>query len=79
MLNEPMVIGIEDPLESLHNTMVFDPRDWALNKRDAWIYAIVVGWGDALEEVAAGHGWAEKDVERLKMLREKFVELRGTT
>lgn len=67
---------IEDPLESLENTMATDARDWATNFRDAWLYGIVCGWGDAIYEVAEKHKWSMVEVYRLKRLHDKFVALK---
>ena len=61
--------------ESLRNTLVFDVRDWARNSSDAWIYGIIVGWDNALAEVAKKHGWPPQSVERLCALREGFKAL----
>lgn len=43
------------------DAIVFDSRDWVENKRDAWIYGIVVGWDDdSLNELAQKFRW-DKD------------------
>lgn len=76
------------PGEALRNTLAFDPRDWSLNKRDAWLYGIILGWSEepetgdpdnvggtlctAMEEVATMHGWTDEDVARLRRLHEAF-------
>ena len=52
-------------IDSLVACLSFDPRDWGAERRDAWLYGILVGWGDALPEVAARHGWSSVDVMRL--------------
>ncbi|MGG4444532.1 hypothetical protein [Brevibacillus fortis] len=57
---------LQEALESLHTTLVFDPSDWAVSNRKAWIYGIVIGWGDVLESVAKAIGWTDETVERLK-------------
>lgn len=67
----------ENPLESLHDVLVMAPRDWAINAVDAWIYGVVVGWRDSLDEVAAEHGWDAEAVARLKRLHEKAETLRA--
>lgn len=60
---------LSEALESVRGAMVFDPRDWSLINQDAWVYGILVGWGDALPEIARKHRWPPADVERLKRLR----------
>ena len=57
---------ISEALFSLRTTMTTDSRDWSLYKRDAWIYGIVVGWGDALPEISKKFGWSDEDINRLK-------------
>lgn len=63
----PVHDWLADALQSLHTTMVFDPRDWGRDRRDSWRYAIIVGWPDeAMEEQAEKHHWSEADVARLQ-------------
>lgn len=40
---------------------------------DAWIYAIAVGWGSSLNEVAKLHGWNDDLICFLKKTRKKFL------
>lgn len=68
--------GLDNPHESLHTCMVFAPNDWSESKREAWIYGIVVGWGRALDDVAKKHRWAPEDVNRLKIMHQKFAHTR---
>ena len=72
----------QGPLESIQTTMSTDPRDWGMYKRDAWLFAIVLGWedddgtpGEALREVAAKHRWTEADLRDLMTLRTRFKSL----
>lgn len=69
----------ECPFDSLQSIIAFDPRDWGLYKRDAWMYGIILGWGedaepdeDPITELAVMHGWTPDDVARLKRLHAKF-------
>lgn len=64
-------------LESARNVLAFSSRDWGQLAGDAWLYGILLGWGadpddeggtDAMDEVAAQHGWSTDDVERLKTM-----------
>lgn len=67
-----------------------DPRDWSLDRRDAWIFGLMCGWdceerhdvhdedcgGDgAMREVAERHGWGVHDVERLRRYRAAIREV----
>ena len=66
----------EDPCESLHMAIVFHARDWAADRRDAWIWGIVVGWDDeSLADIASRFGWDRNMVARLKRLRIRFSSL----
>lgn len=65
-------------LDAIHFTMATDSRDWSLDRRDARLYALLVGWeceeqhqhdedcNGALDELAARFGW---DPERIRELR----------
>ncbi|MEV0691801.1 hypothetical protein [Streptomyces sp. NPDC050388] len=82
---------VREALASLHRTMAHDPRDWALDKRDAWLWGIVCGWeceaqhdhdvvcgrDNPLRQVAARHRWPNEDVERLKTYRRAVAALDG--
>lgn len=59
------VAELEARLDRLHRLLVTDARDWSTGWRDAMIYAIVVGWGDALPDVAARHGWTAETQQSL--------------
>lgn len=55
-------------LWSLHNSMTTDARDWAADRKDAWHYGLIVGWGDALDSVGNRHRWAVSTRTRLAAL-----------
>jgi len=40
-------------LDALQNCIAFDSKDFSLNKRDAWIYGIVLGWNDICLETSS--------------------------
>ena len=61
-----------DAFESLRNAIAFSSRDWSKDPTDAWVYGVLVGWGDALPEVAASMGWNDAAVTRLRLLRATF-------
>jgi len=56
----------KEALDSIRSTIAFDARDWSVDRRDAWLYAILVGWDDALDEVADKHGWDADSRTRLR-------------
>lgn len=54
-------------LHALRMNIVFDSRDWSADRRDARIYAVVVGWDDESYEHLVKRGVFDKDaVEVLK-------------
>lgn len=60
-------------MQSLHECIVFDAKDYSASKRDAWIYGIIVGWdGPAMRELKAKFGWSDATVERMRALRESW-------
>lgn len=70
-----------DPMAALHDAIVFNSRDFAESKFEAWIYGIVVGWDDeddetgdagAMDEVAAKVGWTAQEVATLRKLRTRW-------
>lgn len=63
------------PKESLRGIIAFDSRDWSINKRDAWIYGIVIGWGNSVFEVGEQHGWDLETTKRLLQLHKDFCAL----
>lgn len=48
--------------------IVTHPRDWAAERRDAWIYGCIVGWDDCLDGIAKKHGWSAENVALLRVL-----------
>lgn len=52
-------------------------RDWATDRHDAFLYAILIGWDDeALKEIAAKHRWNE---HRVKYVQEMHALLTPIT
>ena len=86
---EAALARVRDALNSAYRTMVHDSRDWAATKRDAWLYAILVGWtceddhahddlcmgDDPLTETARQHGWDDATVARLRSYRTAVAAL----
>lgn len=58
-----------EALQSAGDCLAFHPRDWSVDRRDAWLWGVIVGWDqDSLWELAAKHGWSAEEVERLQGL-----------
>lgn len=72
-----VVMPEENPFRSIEASIAFSSRGWSLDKRDAWVYGIVLGWGDALEEVAERHGWDADTTARLRRLRVRYEQVTG--
>lgn len=72
----PLNLGLSvdnGPFDELHALCVFSARDWAARRDDAWLYGIIVGWGDALPEVAERHAWDAETAARLRRLHIAYV------
>ena len=62
-------------IDSLRKAITTSARDYSTDKRDAWIYGIVIGWGDAIWDVAKLHKWPASEVIRLKSLHSEFQKI----
>jgi hypothetical protein len=65
----PVDPDLADALGSVRRIVNADPRDWAANRHDAFVYGLFQGWGEAEAEVAARHGWDETFLGRLHRLQ----------
>jgi hypothetical protein len=64
------------PIKSIEYTLAFASKDWSLDKDDAWIYGIVIGWDDdSLDELKVSFGWSDETVLTLKELHKKMSSL----
>lgn len=71
-----------DPMRALYDAIVFNSRDFAASKFEAWIWGIVVGWDDeddddtgAMDEIASQLGWTAAEVTQLRQLRTNWKRL----
>jgi len=65
------------PFDDLESVLALSPKDWSIDKNDAWIYGIVLGWDDdSLKELKNTFRWDADTVDRLKALHEAFVKLK---
>jgi hypothetical protein len=80
----------DSPFESLHDIITTNSRDWSDSKSDAWIYGIIVGWetepedlidGEdpqgALKELQKKFNWSDENVNKLRLLHEKFKDIKN--
>ena len=70
---EPDPADLAEALTSVRRIVTADPRDWAANRHDAFIYGVFHGFegtdGSPEEaEVAAQHGWDQDFLSRLHRL-----------
>lgn len=65
------------PLESLHDTIVFSPKDWGEDETDVWMYGVIVGWQlDTLKSFQKKYGWSDREVDRLRILHRGFLQIK---
>lgn len=76
-MDQGTVEKLREIFDSLHSTIVTDPKDWSLHKRDAWLYGILVGWDDCLPEIQKRFNWSDKDVSRLQKYRSVIASIKG--
>ena len=59
---------------SIERTIAFDVKDWAADRRSAWIYAIVFGWDEdeSWNELYEKFGWDESDRKRAEKLHAQW-------
>lgn len=72
-------LNISNCLTSIECTIAFDVRDWAEDNRSAWIYGIVFGWEEAMDEIAKKYHWNDVTVRRLNKLHKQWKELMQMT
>ena len=76
MTGEIKAKQIENPIESLKNTIPFSSMDWSTEKRNAWVYGIVCGWDDdCFSEFNKRFHWDKDTWDRLKRLHDLFNRL----
>ena len=66
---------INNCLDSIKCAIAFDVRDWSEDRRSAWIYGIVFGWGSAIDEIKQKFNWDANDIERLRIFHEEWNKL----
>lgn len=83
------VSAAQKAVDSAGTALAFSPRDWGADHRDAWVYAILLGWGceddhehddvcegdAALTEIADQHRWDEATVARVTSHRASITKL----
>ena len=74
---------LRNALDGLHTLIATSSRDWGTYRVDAWIWAVLCGWdceeehehdelcedGEAMEEMAARHGWDADTVAKARRYR----------
>ncbi|MFF8910604.1 hypothetical protein [Streptomyces olivaceoviridis] len=70
--------GVARAVNSICNMMRVDSRDWAADRRDAYLWAVLIGWDDeALQEVADRHRWNEHRVKYVREMRALLTPITG--
>jgi hypothetical protein len=63
----------QNPFDALRRCLVSSPRDASKDKRDAWVYGIVIGWTRQCKtQLCRMHQWSDEDWRRLQGLRLQF-------
>ena len=66
----------DNPLESISYAMAFSVHDWSIEKRDAWIYGVILGWDDvSMKELQQKFDWPDSEYQRLNRMHERFVAM----
>ncbi|MFE1451962.1 hypothetical protein [Streptomyces olivaceoviridis] len=72
--------GVARAVNSVCNMMRVSSRDWAADRGDAYLWAVLIGWDDeALAEVAAKHRWNEHRVKYVREMRALLAPIDGQT
>lgn len=69
-------LNIQNCLESIECTIAFDVKDWGEDNRSAWIFGIVFGWDEELNDIANKYHWGDATIERLNKLHKQWIELK---
>lgn len=72
-----MPVTDDNCLKSIERAIAFDVRDWSEDRRSAWIYGIVFGWGESTEELKEKFNWTNEDVERMNRYHLQWKQLRS--
>ncbi|MFD8805607.1 hypothetical protein [Streptomyces sp. NPDC059597] len=74
-------------LDGMGRLLATSSRDWGEYRVDAWLYAVILGWDceqaehddtcthDAMEEMAAAHGWDDAAVAKARRYRAAVREV----
>lgn len=66
---------VREVMFSLVNTLVFAARDWGTGRDLAWLWGVLCGWGDAMDEQARICGWDEQQVARLRAFHATTIRI----
>lgn len=62
--------GAARAVTAVRNHMRTSSRDWAADRGDAYLWAVLIGWDDeALQEIAVKHRWNEHRVKYVREMR----------
>jgi hypothetical protein len=73
MIKDETLETVHEAIEAVRRMMATNVRDWGLDRGDAFLWALFLGWDDednpdesAMGEVAERHGWDSAQVSRLR-------------
>lgn len=65
---------LEHWAESIESCLIHHVRDWGEEKRDAWLYGVIMGYDDeCMAENRERFGWSDETCARLTRLHEQYV------
>lgn len=79
VLNERTRFGGETGAGILRNRCAFTPRDMGADWPEAFTYAVVAGWDEAMDDMAARWDWDPALVEFLRDAHRRFEQLPDRT
>jgi hypothetical protein len=79
ILTERTQWGGETGAGILRNRCAFTPRDMGADWPEAFTYAVVYGWDESMDEMAARWDWDEPMVEFLRDAHRRFEALADKT
>jgi hypothetical protein len=82
-----------EALEAMTRAMATNVRDWAADRMDAFLWAVLLGWDcdeqhehdedacslGAMDEIAARHGWDDHQVERVRRFHRAVLAASGSS
>jgi len=67
-----------NPLQYLTEALTRTSKEMSVNKLDAALYAVIVGWNDeAYKELQITHNWSDSEVTYLNQMHQNYIDTWG--